>query len=167
MIKAIQGILKKFVGDKAQNDLKAIQPIVEAILQEEQKLASLHLDELRGISQQLKNDIALRLAPNQSKIDALKEKAEQLSMEELEQKESIYLEVDALEKENLELLQQQLDEILPRAFALVKETAKRFTAQPTLEVTATDFDKALAAQGKDFVSIQGDKAIWKNSWNAA
>ena len=86
MIKAIQGILKKFVGDKAQNDLKSIQPIVDAILQEEQKMAQLSLDELRGISQQLRKDIAIRLAPNQEIIDSLKEKAEQLSMEELEQK---------------------------------------------------------------------------------
>ena len=167
MIKAIQGILKKFVGDKAQNDLKSIQPIVDAILQEEQKISSLSLDGLREISQQLRQDIAARLAPNQSRIDELKQQAEQLSMEELEKKELIYNDVDVLERENLKLLQDHLDEILPIAFALVKETAKRFSNNDTMEVTATDFDRHLAAQGKDFVSIQGDKAIWKNAWNAA
>ncbi len=167
MIKAIQSILKKIVGDKAQNDLKAVQPLVEAVLAEEKKLESISIDALRQCSSDLKNKIRLALDPIQQQIDQLKAEAENLPNEELEKKEGLFAQVDGLEKQNLEVLEATLLEILPTAFALIKETSKRFSQNPQIQVTASDLDRDLAAQGKDFVSIQGDQAIWSTEWNAA
>jgi preprotein translocase subunit SecA len=167
MIKAIQSILKKIVGDKAQNDLKTVQPLVDAVLVEEKKLENISIDELRQCSSDLKNKIRLALDPIQQQIDQLKTEAENLPNEELEKKEGLFAQVDTLEKQNLEVLEATLLEILPLAFAIVKETSKRFSQNSQIHVKASDLDRELAAQGKDFVSIQGDQAIWNTEWNAA
>ncbi|MBM3428616.1 MAG: preprotein translocase subunit SecA, partial [Bacteroidetes bacterium] len=167
MIKTIQSILKKIVGDKAQNDLKAIRPMVDAVLDAEKNLAGLSIDDLRNLSSNLRHKIQVALAPLQSQIDDLKNQAENLPNEQLEQKEILFGQVDELEKQNLAILESTLLEILPQAFALVKETSKRFSSNDTLHVKASQMDRDLAAQGKDFVRIEGDQAIWSTSWNAA
>ena len=167
MIKTIQSILKKIVGDKAQNDLKAIRPMVDAVLEAEKNLAGLSIDDLRNLSSNLRHKIQEALAPMQSQIDDLKNQAENLPNEQLEQKEILFGQVDELEKQNLAILEATLLEILPQAFALVKETSKRFSSNDTLQVKASQMDRDLAAQGKDFVRIEGDQAIWSTSWNAA
>jgi preprotein translocase subunit SecA len=167
MIKAIQKILKTIVGDKAQNDLKKIQPLVDQILVQEQQIAGVSIDELRQMSTDLKQEIQRRLAPLQSQIEELKNQAEQLPSEVLDQKESYYVKVDELEKQNLQILEECLLEILPKAFAIVKETAKRFSTHEEIIVKATEFDRSLAGKGKEYVKISGDQATWKTEWLAA
>ena len=121
MIKTIQSILKKIVGDKAQNDLKAIRPMVDAVLDAERQLENISIDELRGLSQGLRLKIQDALAPIQTEIDKIKAQGENLPTEELEQKEILFAQVDELEKQNRTILEATLLEILPQAFAIVKE----------------------------------------------
>jgi len=167
MIKAIQNILKTIVGDKAQNDLKKIRPLVDQVLAEDQKMAQASAQELRQKSTLLKQEIQQKLAPLQDQIDQLKTQAESLPSEALEQKEAFYAQVDDLEKQNLQVLEETLLAILPQAFAIVKNTAKLFTQNDQLTVTASDFDRSLAGQGKGYVQIQGDQATWQTQWMAA
>ena len=105
----------------------------------------------------------IRLRKNKKKIEELKATIETT---ELEDREGIFTQIDKLEKEVLEKYEKALDDVLPQAFAIVKDTARRFSENPEIEVTATEFDRNLAAQGKDFVRIEGDKAIWQNHWLA-
>lgn len=167
MIKAIQNILKTIVGDKAQNDLKKIRPLVDQVLAEDQKMAQASAQELRQRSAALKQEIQQKLAPIQEQINQLKAQAENLPSEALEQKEAFYAQVDDLEKQNLQVLEETLLAILPQAFAIVKNTAKLFTQNDHLTVTATDFDRTLAGQGKAYVQIQGEQATWQTQWMAA
>ncbi|MEY4330689.1 MAG: preprotein translocase subunit SecA, partial [Bacteroidota bacterium] len=141
--------------------------MVDAVLEAEKNLAGLSIDDLRNLSSNLRHKIQEALAPLQSQIDDLKNQAENLPNEQLEQKEILFGQVDELEKQNLAILEATLLEILPQAFALVKETSKRFSSNDTLHVKASQMDRDLAAQGKDFVRIEGDQAIWSTSWNAA
>ncbi len=167
MIKAIQNILKTIVGDKAQNDLKKIRPLVDQVLAEDQKMAQASAQELRQRSAALKQEIQQKLAPIQEQINQLKAQAENLPSEALEQKEAFYARVDDLEKQNLQVLEETLLAILPEAFAIVKNTAKLFTQNDELTVTASDFDRSLAGQGKGYVQIQGEQATWQTQWMAA
>ena len=160
----LDGILKAFVGDKSKKDIKEIQPLVDEVKKHEAALEQLSLDELRAKTQAFKQKIKEDQKEIQKQIEALEQKAE--STEDIDAKEDIYNEIDKLKDERYLVEKKTLDELLPEAFAVVKETAKRFKDNPTLTVTATPFDRELSAE-KEYVTLEGDKAIWKNSWDAA
>lgn len=159
------GILNKIFGSKSARDIKHIQPLVEKIKEEYAKLESLSHDELRAKTTLFKKKIATHLKEIDEEISTLKKDAEVPDMD-IAEKTSIYEKVDKLEKERDKQLEDVLMEILPEAFAVVKETAKRFTENTSIEVTANEFDRDLAAE-KKHIEIQGDKAIWQNTWDAA
>lgn len=159
------GFLAKIFGSKSDRDIKNIMPIVAQINEEYAKLASLSNDELRAQTLAFKKTIADGLAAIDEKIAAVKASAENTELP-LEEKTKLYDEVDALGKERDAELEKILERILPQAFAVVKETSRRFTENETLEVSATDFDRELASR-KSNVKIVGDKALWANSWDAA
>ena len=155
-------LLKKVFGNKAQRDLKEIEPYVATIRAAYEEVKRLTNDELRQLTETLKQQIQDYVATETSRIAELKSSVEST---ELEQREKIYNEIDKLEKEITTKLDQVLETILPQAFSIVKETARRFTENEDTIVTATQFDRELAVK-YDFVSIDGDKAIFKNEWLA-
>ena len=161
---SILEIITKLFGNKAQKDMRAIQPVVDKIKAEYEKIDQLSNDELRARSAALMAKIAERVADKKARIAELKSNIEEL---EIDKREKVYNEVDKLEKEIKESYKQVLDEILPEAYAIVKSTARRFTESERVEVTATQMDKDLAADPRfDFVEIEGDKAIYHNHWVA-
>ena len=160
----INSILKVFVGDKSQKDVKAIQPLITKIKSFETALAGLSNDELRAKSDIFKQKIKEARAEKDNKIVALKQEAENTA--DIDKREDIYNEIDALEKEAYEISEKVLNDILPEAFAVIKETAKRFKENTTVTVTATPLDRELSAT-KSYITLEGDKAIWANQWNAA
>ncbi|WP_353184353.1 preprotein translocase subunit SecA [Parapedobacter lycopersici] len=157
--------LSKIFGSKSDRDIKHIQPLVERIKEEYAKLDSLSHDELRSKTVAFKQRIAAYLETIDKEIAELKGEAEQEGVD-MTQKTAIYDKVDKLGKDRDKKLEEVLMEILPEAFAVVKETARRFSENAELEVTATDFDRHIAAL-KPNVQINGDRAIWKNKWTAA
>jgi preprotein translocase subunit SecA len=158
-----KGITKIF-GTKSEKDIKTLSPYVEATNEEFAKLAHLSNDEFRQQTINLKNYIAERLSDIDAEIGALRaEAAGDLS---IDQKEAIFKKVDELDVKRNEELEVVLLEILPKAFAIVKETGRRFKENEVLEVTATHLDRELAMT-KSHIEIQGDKALWKNEWLAA
>jgi preprotein translocase subunit SecA len=160
----INSILKMFVGDKSQKDVKAIQPIINKIKTFEKELSALSNDELRAKSTYFRDKINEARAEKDKKIIALKQEAENTA--DIDKREDIYNEIDALEKEAYDISEKVLNDILPEAFAVVKETAKRFKENSTVTVTATPLDRELSAT-KSYITLDGDKAIWANQWNAA
>jgi preprotein translocase subunit SecA len=155
-------ILKKFFGNKAQRDLKEIEPYVEKVRKAYEIIKKLSNDELRQRSEELKVQIQDFVSTEVNRIAELKASIEET---EINFREKIYNEIDKLEKEITEKYEKALDDALPEAFAIIKETARRLTEDKGLIVTANDFDRDLAAK-YDFVSIQGDKAHFKNEWTA-
>ena len=160
----LNSVLKVFVGDKSKKDVKAIIPIVNKIKQFEPAMVKLSHDELRAKTQEFKAKIKDACNANESAIKALKEEANTTS--DIDRKEDIYQEIDRLNDAIYETTQRILNEILPEAFAVVKETASRFVHHTTLEVEATAFDREIGGN-KDYVKLKGDKALWSNSWDAA
>ncbi|GGC86734.1 protein translocase subunit SecA [Flavobacterium lutivivi] len=160
----INSILKVFVGDKSQKDVKAIQPLVTKIKSFESALSALSHDELRHKTEEFKSKIKSARAEKDQKIAQLKAEAEATS--DIDKREDIYNEIDALEKEAYEISEKTLNEILPEAFAVVKETARRFKENTSITVNATARDRELSST-KSYITLEGDKAIWANSWNAA
>ncbi|MBP3383639.1 MAG: preprotein translocase subunit SecA [Tidjanibacter sp.] len=159
----VQSILKLFFGTKSDKDRKEIQPYVDKILALYPSVDALDNDALRGRSEALKAQIADFIRPEEERIAALKAELEgDLS---IEKKSDISKEIDNLTKEVDEKIEKKLDEILPEAFAIMKSTARRFAEGETVVVTANDFDRNLAAD-RDFVSIEGDKAVWNTTWTA-
>lgn len=156
--------LSKLFGSKSERDVKGVQPLVNKIKEEYEKLSGLTHDELRGKTLDFKQRISDYLQEIDNEINSLKESAE--ATEDMELKTSTYDKIDKLTKDRDKKLEEVLLEILPEAFAVVKETARRFTENKEIEVTASQFDRDIAAR-KPNVSIQGDKAIWKNTWTAA
>ncbi len=157
-------VLKVFVGDKSKKDIKEIQPIVNQILALEKEYEALSLDELRAKTTAFKTRIKDALKEVNEQITSLNAEAD--ASEDISRKEDIYAEVDALKEKSYEISEGVLNEILPEAFATVKETAKRFKNNTELKVTASTYDRELSAE-KDYVNLEGDHAIWKNSWDAA
>ena len=153
----------KLFGNKATRDMKEIKPWVDKVKAVYPEISKLSNDELRARTEELKKYIKASAVEEQKKIEELKATIEAT---EIEQREPIFAQIDKLEKEVLDKYEKALDEVHPQAFAIVKDTARRFTENTEIEVTATDFDRLLAAQGKDFVRIEGDKAIWQNHWIA-
>ena len=156
-------VLSKIFGNKSQRDLKAIRPIVEKINAIGPTLESISNDELRGRIDAVRADLAAATQADNAEITSLRETVETLPFEE---RQPIWDKIDKLEKNILDTLENKLNEHLPEVFAVIRETAARFAHNETIEVTATDLDRELAGQGRDFVSIDGDKAIWKNHWMA-
>jgi len=153
----------KLFGNKATRDMKEIKPWVDKVKAIYPEISKLSNDELRARTEELKKYIKASAAEEQKKIEELKATIEAT---EIELREPIFAQIDKLEKEVLDKYEKALDEVHPQAFAIVKDTARRFTENEELVVTATEFDRLLAAQGKDFVRIEDDKAIWKNRWIA-
>ena len=164
MLKFLSKSVKKLFGTKYDKDIAIYQPIVDQTLIEYEKLGSLSDDELRNKTLVFR----ARIKEYLSEIDAdiVKLKEEVAAQSDIQAKEDIYLEIDKLKKDRDTHLETVLKEILPEAFAVVKETAKRFTENPTITVTATEHDRDIAA-GKNYVLIDGDRATWKNTWEAA
>ncbi|HBU77470.1 MAG TPA: preprotein translocase subunit SecA [Muricauda sp.] len=160
----INSVLKVFVGDKSEKDVKSLQPLVKEIKSFEQQLEGLSHDELRQKTASFKARIAEDCKEINDKIAELKEEVE--NSNDIDRNEEIYSEIDKLNEEAYKISEKTLEDILPEAFAVVKETAKRFAANETLTVTASEFDRALSSD-KDYVSLEGDKAVWQNSWDAA
>jgi preprotein translocase subunit SecA len=156
--------LKAFVGDKSEKDVKAIQPLVTKVKSFESALQALSHDELRDKTAQFKLKIQQARAEKDAKIASLKQDAEQT--QDIDAREDIYAEIDSIEKEAYEISEKVLNEILPEAFAVVKETARRFKENTSISVTASPKDRELSAS-KSYITIDGDQAIWANSWNAA
>ncbi len=158
------GVLKKLFPSKHERDIKRMLPVVDEINEHFEAYQSLSNDELRQKTLEFRQRIADYLADIDAEIAQLNEEA--ANEEDVYRKEELFKEVDKLREERDEQLEEVLKEILPEAFAVVKETARRFKENEELEVTATDHDRTLAARGKEYVQIKGDKAIWKNSWMA-
>ncbi len=160
----INSVLKVFVGDKSEKDVKALQPLVNEIKSFEQELEGLSHDELRQKTVSFKAQIAEDCKEINDRIAALEEEVE--SSNDIDRNEEIYAEIDRLNEEAYQISEKTLNNILPEAFAVVKETAKRFVANETLTVTASEFDRLLSGS-KDYVTLEGEKAVWSNSWDAA
>jgi preprotein translocase subunit SecA len=156
-------ILGLFLGNKYERDMKEIDPYVTLIHKEFEKLQGLTNDQLRDKTADLKNNILSGIFDNEEEIRLLREKAEK--EDDVYLKEEIYNNIDKLEKNIEEKLEGILDEQLPTAFAIVKETARRFKENSTLEVTARQYDRDLAAT-RPSITIKGEKAIWSNKWIA-
>ena len=158
------GIVKKIFGTKYDRDVKTYGPVVDDINEYFESFSSLSNDDLRNKTLEFRARIADHLAGIDTDIEAVKKEAEEA--EDFNVKEDLYRELDELVEKRDEHLEEVLKEILPEAFAVVKETAKRFTENEFLEVTATDHDREMAAS-KDYVKIEGERAFWRNSWTAA
>ena len=153
----------KLFGNKATRDMKEIKPWVDKVKAVYPEISKLSNDELRARTEELKKYIKASAIEECKKIEELKASIEAT---DIEKREPIFAQIDKLEKEVLEKYEKALDEVHPQAFAIVKDTARRFTESEEIVVTATDFDRQLAGMGKDFVRIEDDKAIWKNHWIA-
>jgi preprotein translocase subunit SecA len=161
------GIISKlFGGSKSEKDVKKITPEVEKINRFFAEYQSLSNDQLRNKTKEFRQRIADHLIDIDKTINEKKEAAEQLPSEDITGKDTIYKEIDELKKAKDKQIEEILQELLPQAFAVVKEASRRFKENATLESTATDLDRELAIK-KDTVIIEGDKAIHKNSWTAA
>jgi preprotein translocase subunit SecA len=159
----INNLLGLFLGNKYEKDIKEINPHIEKIHIEFERLKNLSNDGLRDCTDELRKEILNGLQADESKIRTLREDAE--SEEDVYRKEEIYNEIDKIEKEINVKLEQVLDQLVPKAFAIVKETAKRFKENSILEVTARQYDRDLAAT-RESITINGNKAIWSNRWIA-
>ncbi len=154
--------LTKIFGNKSQRDLKEIMPIVDKIKAVYPTIEALSNDELRAHSAAIRQRLADTVAAEKTRIAEIRAKIEDTDLTE---REKMYAEIDKLDKQIAEKLETALDEALPEAFAIMKDTARRFKENETIEVTATDFDRNLAAKF-DFVEIEGDRAIFHNEWEA-
>ena len=156
-------LLTKVFGNKSQRDLKSIQPIVNKIKALGPEMEALSNDELRGRIDAVRADIAAATAEDHKQIETLKASVESLPYDE---RQPVWDKIDKHEKNILDIIEDKLNEHLPVVFATLRETAARFAHNEIVEVTATDLDRELAGQGRDFVSIEGDKALWKKHWMA-
>ncbi|HUI32262.1 MAG TPA: preprotein translocase subunit SecA [Dysgonamonadaceae bacterium] len=159
---ALNTIIAKLFGNKAQRDLKEVNPYVKKIQEVYPEIEQLSNDELRNKTREIEKRIHDYVLDEKTQIDQLKVGIEDI---ELEERERIWEEIDAIETTISEKFDVVLEEVLPEAFAVMKDTARRFTQNKEIVVTATDFDKDLAAS-HDFVRIEGDKAIYQNHWIA-
>ena len=158
------GFFAKLFGNKAMRDNKALQPILDKTLEAYEKIKTLDTDALRHKTVEFKEYINNYIAEDEARIKELKQKAETEDLD-LEEKNEIFEQVDKLEKHQLEKIEEALNHILPEAFAVLKETAKRFKENEVVEATATDLDRELAAKF-DHINVEGDKVYYDNSWVA-
>ena len=156
--------LKSLFGDKSSRDMKLIQPIVEKVKAACPEIQALSNDELRAKTKEIQKYVQESANEQKDKIKELKAQIEDLP---IDKREDVFNEIDKLEKEVLNIYEEALNEVLPIAFSIVKDTARRFAENEETIVTATDFDRELAANPQnDFISIDGDKAIYHNHWTA-
>ncbi|MCF7568942.1 preprotein translocase subunit SecA [Sabulilitoribacter arenilitoris] len=160
----LNSVLKVFVGDKSKQDVKALMPIVDKVKTFESALEGLSHDELRAKTAEFKAIIAETRKPFNDRKEALLKEAE--TTEDIDRREDIYQEVDKIEDEAYEAVEKTLNDILPEAFAVVKETAKRFVNNTSITVKANEFDRSLSGD-KEYITLDGDNATWSNSWDAA
>ena len=160
---ALVDIIKKVFGSKSERDMKQVRPILEKVLAAYKDIDKLSNDELRARTEELKKKIREREEPFEKRIAEIKEHLE--SDIPVSEKEKLATESDKLVKEEDEEIEKVLNEILPEAFAIMKSTARRFAQNPVVEVAANDFDRNLSTS-RDFVKIEGDKALWQNHWIA-
>ena len=161
------GFLKKIfnIKTKSEKDIEQILPVVEKINSIYSTLSSLSNDELRAKTLEFKKRIQEYISDEQTQIQSIKERIEKEPDLDVKEKEKLFKKIEELDKKSLEKIEEILEEILPEAFAVLKETTRRFSENDQLEVSASELDKQLAQQGKDFVSIENNKAIWKTTWN--
>ena len=156
--------LKSLFGDKSNRDMKLIQPIVEKVKAAYPEIQKLSNDKLRAKTKELQQYVQDSAKEQKQQIAELKAKIENTPIDE---REDIFNQIDKLEKEVLDLYEQALNEVLPTAFSIMKDTARRFAENEDTVVTATDFDRELASNpANDFITIDGDKAIYHNEWTA-
>ena len=160
---SFNSFLSKLFGNKSTRDLKEIQPIINQIRALEPEMKKLTPDQLRDNINNVRRDIREATKANEDRIVEIRKEVESL---EVDKRQPLWDELDKCEKEILDTIESKLNEHLPIVFATLRETAARFAASETVEVTASDLDRELAAQGKDFLTIEGDKAIYKNHWLA-
>ena len=160
---ALVDIIKKVFGTKSDRDMKQVKPILDKVLAAYESIDKLSNDELRAKTEELKKKLRDGEAPFEKRISEIKEELEKDIP--VSQKESLATESDKLVKDEDAEIEKLLNEILPEAFAIMKSTARRFAQNPVVEVTASDFDRQLSIS-HDFVTIEGDKALWKNHWMA-
>ena len=160
---SLNSFLKKVFGNKSTRDLKEIQPIVDRIKALGPEMAALDNDALRQKITDVRADIKAAIAPDEEAIAKTREEVETLP---IDKRQPLWNDIDRHEKNILDTLEKKLDEHLPVVFAAIRETAARFAANEQVVVTATQMDRDLAAQGRDFVSIDGDKAVYLNHWKA-
>jgi len=159
----LSDFLKSMFGNKSTRDLKKITPIVNQIKAIYPEIDALDIDSLRQRTADIRQQLNDSVQDKRDEIDRIKAEIETLDYEE---REPLWKKVDDIQKEILDVLEDKLNEVLPTVFAIVKSTARRFAENETITVTATQLDRELAAQGKDFVTIDGDKAIYNNHWIA-
>ena len=159
----LSDILKSMFGNKSTRDLKKITPIVNQIKAIYPEIDALDIDSLRQRTADIRQMLNESVQDKRDEIERIKAEIETLDYEE---REPLWKKVDDIQKEILDILEDKLNEVLPTVFAIVKSTARRFAENETIVVNATQLDRDLAAQGKDFVSIDGDKAIYTNHWIA-
>ena len=156
--------LKALFGDKSSKDMKLIQPLVEKVKNVSPEIEKLSNDDLRAKTKELQGNIQDKVKEQKAKINLLKIKIEDTDIDE---RAALFAQIDKLEKDVLDLYEEALNEAMPTAFAIVKETARRFSENEETIVTANDFDRELAANPQnDFITIDGDKAIYHNHWTA-
>ena len=160
----VNNLLKLFVGDKTKKDLKSILPLVDAIKGHENAFNQLSNDELRAKTVEFKERIKAARQEFDREIEEHRTSIE--ALEDIDERERLYNRIDTLEKDALVVTEEVLLELLPEAFAAVKETATRFVHNPEVEVTASEFDRQLSGE-KEYIRLSGDKAFWANSWDAA
>jgi len=160
----LSNFLTKFFGTKSDRDLRELMPIVNKIREVYPRYTTLTNGQIREETARLRQTVRDYIADDEAKVEQLKVQMESDEID-YEEKEKLYKEVERLTKQIDDKIEEVLNQILPDAFSIVKETARRFKENETIEVTATQFDRDLAAR-KDFVTIQGDKAIYKNRWMA-
>ena len=159
----LNSVIKLFVGDKQQKDLKILQPVVDDVNKFETAVSKLSNDALRAKTTEFKTRIKTATKEFDDTVAALEEEAIKA---DIDRQEDIYAEIDTLKDESYTVSEATLLEIMPEAFAVVKETAKRFVESTEIEVTATPFDRELSGE-RDHITLEGDKAFWANSWDAA
>ena len=160
---AVSGILRKLFGSKSDRDMKLVRPVLDKVLAAYPSIDALSNDELRARSEALRAKLRECEAPFERRIDEIKVKLEEDIP--VSEKEALATESDKLVKEEDEEIEKTLEEILPEAFAIMKSTARRFKENETIEVNATQFDRDLSID-HDFVTIEGDKAVYRNHWMA-
>ena len=159
---SLNGFLSSLFGNKATRDMKEIKPIVQKVLNVYPEIQKLSNDELRAKTDEIKVYLQGLVTEQRAKIEALNAKIKET---EIDQRQPIFDEIDKIDAEILDIFEKGLNEVLPTVFAIVKDTARRFTENEDVVVTATEFDKELSMT-HDFVDIDGDKAIWHNHWVA-
>ena len=162
---SLNAFLSSIFGNKATRDIKEIRPIVDKVLAIEPSIKNLSNDELRAKTEEIKAQLQEGVKEYRDKIAELNAKIEKT---DIDQRKPIFDEIDKIEEQILEKFEEELNEVLPTVYAIVKDTARRFAecGDEGVVVTATDFDRQLAGEGRDFLDIDGDKAIWHNHWIA-